>query len=396
MAPDVARIIELREYEPLLCSSDVISTEASERLWLEYGAKIDVEFPSPRTGGRYRITPLGWVGQIPLSPDLHLAILPKIPLANVFRMFEYAYRLKGFGFLDGLVGCASLAEFYENLAMVLARRVLKRARRGLHKVYLTESEQLPFVRGRLDIGETLRLPWRTVMPCSYEEHTPDHDDNRILLWTLDRILHSGLCSGRTQPTVRTAYLALHGAVGTHPVAARECIGRFYHRLNEDYEPTHALCRFFLEQSGPTHHVGDRAMVPFLVDMASLYELFVAEWLRTHLNSRFALRTQEKVDITAEGTVRFSIDLVLYDAVTAEALCVLDTKYKAATQPDNADIFQVNTYAAAKRCKEAVLIYPQQLGQHFDTKIGDVRIRGLVFALDNDLEQAGQEILASLP
>ncbi len=138
------------------------------------------------------------------------------------------------------------------------------------------------------------------------------------------------------------------------------------------------------------------MVPFLVDMASLYELFVAEWLRTHLDSRFALRTQEKINITTEGTVRFSIDLVLYDAVTAEALCVLDTKYKAATQPDNADIFQVNTYAAAKQCKEAVLIYPQQLEQPFDTKIGDVRIRGLVFALDSDLEEAGKEILASLP
>ncbi|MCX7038200.1 MAG: hypothetical protein NT005_03560 [Spirochaetes bacterium] len=43
-----------------------------------------------------------------------------------------------------------------------------------------------------------------------------------------------------------------------------------------------MCRFFLESSGPTHEPGGNLMLPFLVDMARLFELFVAEWLQQHI------------------------------------------------------------------------------------------------------------------
>ena len=51
--------------------------------------------------------------------------------------------------------------------------------------------------------------------------------------------------------------------------------RLYHRLNQDYQPMHGLCRFFLEHSGPTHQDGDSAMIPFVVHMPALFEKFVA-------------------------------------------------------------------------------------------------------------------------
>jgi len=34
---------------------------------------------------------------------------------------------------------------------------------------------------------------------------------------------------------------------------------------------HALCRFFLENSGPAHSSGGHTCFPFLVDMAQLFE-----------------------------------------------------------------------------------------------------------------------------
>ena len=55
----------------------------------------------------------------------------------------------------------------------------------------------------------------------------------------------------------------------YPVGADRCVGRTYNRLNADYEPMHALCRFFLENSGPAHARGDRSMLPFLVNMPRL-------------------------------------------------------------------------------------------------------------------------------
>jgi len=50
----------------------------------------------------------------------------------------------------------------------------------------------------------------------------------------------------------------------------------------------------LEHSGSTHHAGDHTMLPFLVDMARLYELFVAEWLKTRLPKGWSVESQERV------------------------------------------------------------------------------------------------------
>ena len=94
-------------------------------------------------------------------------------------------------------------------------------------------------------------PWDTDRDCHYED-TP-------ATWTRTRSLH-GRCTRssaaasvpeKTLPTVRHAYRTIQGLVTLAPFNARACVGRLYNRLNDDYEPLHALCRFFLEHSGPT-------------------------------------------------------------------------------------------------------------------------------------------------
>jgi hypothetical protein len=100
---------------------------------------------------------------------------------------------------------------------------------------------------------------------------------------------------------------LQGAVRTYPVGPESCDGRTYNRLNADYEPMHALCRFFLSNSGPTHERGDRAMLPFLVNMSRLYELFVSEWLKAHLPDVVSLVPQERAYLDDTSGLYFDID-----------------------------------------------------------------------------------------
>jgi 5-methylcytosine-specific restriction enzyme subunit McrC len=312
-------------------------------------------------------------------------------------MLEYAYRLehKRFFFLEGLIDCQSLAEFYERLANILALRVLDRSRKGFYRAYLAESDQLAYVRGRLDVPQMLRSPGQVRPYCHFEEHTADIEDNQLLAWTLGRIARSGTCTEGVLPTVRRAYRVLQGVVTPTPFEAQACVGRPYHRLNDDYQPLHALCRFFLDQSGPSHTLGDRAMLPFLVDMAYLYEMFVAEWLLKHLPIGLALKVQEKVKVGHRNAWTFDVDLVLYDQATNGAICVLDTKYKTPDKPSNEDISQVVTYAKLKECQNAVLIYPTPLALPLDAWFGDVRVHSMTFSLGGNLEQAGQRFLQQL-
>ena len=389
------RTIELTEYVPLKLARGGLSEGDGERIWQDFGAQIDVQFPTPKTKQEWQLTSEGWVGYIPLGPDFSLSLRPKVELRNLFHMLEYAYRLKSLRFLAGLMDCDSLAAYYQQLARVLARRVIDRGRRGFYHAYIDDSERLPYIRGRIDIETLARSPWRAQPWCDYQHHTPDVIENQILNWTLRCISRSGICSQEVAPEVRRAYRGLQALVQLWPFSAADCIGRLYNRLNDDYEPLHALCRFFLEHSGPTLSAGSHKVLPFLVDMNRLYELFVYQWLEAHLPSQYYLEPQENVCIGAKGDLRFIIDIVIYERVSGRAICVADTKYKAPDKPAPADLAQVVTYAKLKKCSEAVLIYPKFLANPIDEFIGDVHVRSLTFDLSGDLEAAGISFMEEL-
>ena len=387
-------MIQLTEYQPAFLAPQDYPDAIFTQLFRDYdqnGGKLEVQFPSPRTNGRYRLTPQGWVGWIPVSPELHLSLLPKVRLHNLFRMWQTAYRLPNIFWHDELVQVESLREFYERLAVILAKMILHRSRQGFHQAYLPQTESLPFIRGR--IQKLPRSP-QTAVTCTHNIHTPDLSDNQILAYTLEQILRSRRCQESAQTAVRRAYRALQGLVTLVAFEPTDCNGRFYTRLNQDYEPLHALCRFFLSHTGPSHQHGEHDIQPFLINMATLFEQFVAEWLRQNLQNPWQIKAQEIIHIGANRDLHFQIDMVLYDE-NGQATAVLDTKYKTPIKPSQADISQIVTYAKAKNCPQAILVYPEPLERPLDIWLDDLHIRSLTFSLDNDLEIAGQQFLQNM-
>ena len=239
----------------------------------------------------------------------------------------------------------------------------------------------------------MNKPWAVELLCHYEEHTSDIEDNQILGWTLHKIARSGMCSERVLPTVRCAFRTLQGLSTLKPFQPEICIKRLYNRLNIDYQPIHALCRFFLENSGPTHKTGDRTFIPFVVNMARLFELFVAEWLKMHLPGIYKIKCQEHISF--DSAFSFDIDLVIYDTETGDPVCVIDTKYKDPETIATNDIAQVVAYAETKNCRNAILIYPEKVLKPIDTFIGRNRVRTLWFEIDKDISESGENLLRML-
>ncbi len=390
------RVLELREYEPRRFDRDEIPGELGEYLHRKYGDKIGVEPPTFKTGYKWQLVSKGHVGYISTGEGWGIALRPKVPLGNLFRMLEYAYDVGEFRNQDrSLFDAAALEEFYERLANVLAQRVLSRARKGFYRRYLEERDRLPFVRGALEMREAARRPWEVRLLCRFEEHTADVEDNQILAWTLRQVVRCGACSERVLPAVRQAYRSVKSAASLQPFSPAACADRLYNRLNDDYRPMHALCRFFLESTGPMHETGDRKMLPFLVDMSLLFERFVARWLARRAPERFRVRAQEQVRIGERGDLAFRIDLVLADRVSNRTLAVLDTKYKTAESPVHDDVAKVVAYAAVKQCRTAILIYPQPLTQPVNARLGEIRVRSLTFDLDGNLEANGKQFAEQL-
>ena len=389
------QIIELVEYESCFLAPSELNEEDAKRIDIQFGDKVSVEPPTWKTDDQWKLTSQGWVGFVPIGENRGISLQPKVPLQNLFKMLEYAYDLKSFKLLEGLYDCKSIHDFYERLATILSKRLLERAREGLYKTYKEEYEDLSFIRGSIDIIALSRNPVKVRVPCFYEDHTIDVEENQIIAWTLHTILRSGICTDRSIPILRKAERVLRNSVDLKPFCDFDCVGRTYNRLNADYEILHKLCRFFLENTGPTQNLGDRTMVPFLVDMARLFELFVARWLKQNLDSRYLLKTQESFAIGEKGTLKMVMDLVLYDRETRVPLCVLDTKYKAHNTVSNNDYNQAVAYADAVGCKNAILIYPKNLDYPFDEKPGRIRVKTAVFDVGTEIDEAGKKLLARL-
>ena len=391
----ITKTIELEEYSPTSLPAEALPQHLGKLLWSRYGQKIQIEPPTFKTDNQWRITPQGWAGHIPADDGYQLFIKPKVELANLFRMLEYAYKLP-FLATGEMVGAKSLKDFYERLARILALRALDRSRKGLYREYAGRSQRLPFLRGKVVLESLLRSPCETSLDCDYHENTADIEDNQILAWTLYCIARSHLCDEEVTKLVRRAFRATQGIAELRPCSAGLCEGRFYSRLNEDYRSLHALCRFFLDHSGPSHEQGGHQMLPFLIDMARLYEMFVAEWLRKNIPGHIILRDQAPFSIGGVNRVEFRIDLLLIDRATGRRLCLIDTKYKTPSGPSSGDLEQVIAYAKTLGCPEAVLVYPQILSKPFDHLIGgDIHVWTSTFGLAEDLEKQGQVFMSTL-
>jgi 5-methylcytosine-specific restriction enzyme subunit McrC len=400
------RVIQFREYEERFLARDALSPEEADRIAHLYarvstdeedgsqGRQFDVDYPSPLTEHRWRVAAHGWVGHIPVTPELTLVVRPKVPVATIFRMWEYAYDLKGIEFPEGMVHARHLDELYSQLARNLARRVLTRARKGFYRDYRNEDDRLAVVRGRLDMRRLARAPWNVNLDCHYQEHTGDLEENRLLTWTLYAIGRSGICSDEVAPIVRQAYRSVQSFTELEHFPARACLQRRYNRLNTDYQPLHALCWFFLANAGPHHQVGEAAMVPFMFSMPDLFELFVAQWLAVHAAPGYDFHPHVTFTIDPTAGLTFDCDLVLYGP-GGEPLCVLDTKYKKPPTPSTSDIAQVIAYAEAAGCHEAVLLYPSTRTTRICGTVGDITVRSMVFDLAEDMEAAGLRLLKEL-
>jgi 5-methylcytosine-specific restriction enzyme subunit McrC len=390
------QIVTLTEYSTITLAPDHLAAEEAARIWRGYTTQLRLEAPSLKTQQHWQLTAQGWVGFIALSANLGIALQPKVALGNLLRIIEIAYALDQLDVRPGQWPVTTLVDFYSQLARLLAQRVLALRRQGIYHAYSPQTSALPYLRGRVDYATWQRQPWQTQPTCTYEEFSADVEDNQLIAWTLRMLLRSGLCPPQTTVLLEQAYRLLARLVTIQPLPATACLHRHYHRLNQAYEPLHALCYFFLSHTGPGHQAGTQRMLPFLVEMARLYERFVAAWLQQHLPQPWRLQRQARYPLGAAGSLHFAVDLVISDRATERVHWVLDTKYKAITAlPDTADVAQVIAYAQAIGAPVAVLIYPTPLPHPLDVQVGGVRVRTLTFALDGDLEAAGQHFLDAL-
>jgi 5-methylcytosine-specific restriction enzyme subunit McrC len=348
--------------------------------------------------GIYRLTPTGHVGTI-VARTCRLVIRPKIPVRNLFHLLDP----------DGPVPVVAAhaagpgTEILDFLAGRLAHLLTERSTAGLHRGYAERADRNPFLHGRLDVAEQLRMARgrKDQLACRYEEFTTDVPCNQVPRAAAERVLRSPLLGSAVRAALEQALRAFAGvspsALGPEEFAAAEP-----DRQTEAYRPLLDLCRFLAEGLGSRSGAG--AGPAFLLDMERVFERYVT----TAMVRRFAEDLHREVRVQplyhASRPLDGQPDLTLRPDVAIERgghpVLVVDAKWKDVTAgpPATTDLYQVLAYCTGLGVRRAVLVYPGRRDRVFEyallrapvrVEVCSLRVTGSRAACQRSLRRFGQ-------
>ena len=374
-------LVSFREYERIpvvgvLSSATERAFSVAEINQLD-GLAARLRIPVIEHLSRTRVRPVQYVGAVRLA-NRTVEFLPKIEQVagvsdlpavrhNLLRMLLVAYDLEG-----ATPGKAALEKnndgWLDLLMRLFCRALADQLRRGLIRRYREESDDLPTVRGRLQIDEQLRrnLVHRERTACAFDEFDEDHALNQLLRVAIVRMLRLA-SNNTTQQALRELLPAFEGVSDIVPTA--DWLVRVtLDRIGERFGLCLGMARLFLQGTTTGLYAGDQNSFALLFDMNDLFERFVARTLRRELrksacevsiqDSRHHLVRDLK---SSQQLFRLRPDIVVRQG--GLSLCVVDTKWKRLSPEERklgivqGDLYQMLAYAEGYECAVVLLIYP---------------------------------------
>lgn len=320
------------------------------------------------------------------APGCSLEILPKInseatePAATgrhrLLRMLDVAL---GLDLGDGQA--TTMARQTETLLDILIRlfadRLLAEAQRGLPRTYLSQEDDLPMLRGRLDARRQFTVlavrPDR--LACRFDMLSSDTALLRIIKSCVVQLRRHA----RAIETIRRLdeLRFLLADVTDMPISNLPWSHVRIDRTNHRWATLYGLARLFLKREWQSTHFDPRSQpgITLLFPMNDLFEAYIAaltkratrgtEWTVHAQGGRLFCLIEEGEG----GKQLFQTKPDLLIKKGRDPVMIIDTKWKRiGLSPrevkrgvSQADVYQMMAYARLYHCPEVMLLYPHHAG-----------------------------------
>lgn len=379
-----SRQITLREFETLRVSDALVSAgeKALTHKEAEELLRFDESLAVRAFEHRYRgVRFLNYCGVIQVG-QLTIEILPKIAEPKedggdaqidrqlLLRMLAVARDLP---LIDASQADIQLQKHHllDIVVAYFCEETFRQFHKGVIRRYETDQETLPLIRGKWLIDADLQrnIGRKDRAHCEYDNFTDDNPYNQAIKATLRLLANHTAANPHLNQQVR-ALIAMLPDV-TNCVVEASAVARLpRNRLVSRYETIFQLCEWFLAGQSPNIHAGENRTLGLLFDMNVLFEEFVAKILRSALPPGYQLRTQGPRAYLARdnhtGDKRFQMKPdICVTRPDGEIEAIIDTKWKLVNATDaankygvqQADMYQLRTYADAYECSRVALWYP---------------------------------------
>lgn len=281
-----------------------------------------------------------------------------IPVQNVYHMLAYAFQVLN---EDGYKEVAT-EEFHnvaELCAAILCKGVSVQLKRGLDRAYISQTETLSGVRGKIDITESIKTQTmlRKQLVCTYDEFSVNTYMNQIIKTTMMKLLHADI-DKKLKKEIRKL-LIFFGDVEELEVHTIHW-NQQYAKNNQTYQMLISICYLVLKGLLQTTANGAVKLIQFVDEqrMCRLYEKFILEYYRKEhpkLNPNASQIEWMLDDGYNDMLPVMQTDITL---TKGEKILIIDAKYyEHTTQTQyqkhtvhSGNLYQIFTYVKNKEAK----------------------------------------------
>lgn len=202
-----------------------------------------------------------------------------IRIQNVYYMLAYAFQvLNEQGYKN--IATEDFDNTAELCAAILSRGISTQIKRGLGKEYISKTEPLSSLRGKIDMSESMKTQTflKKQMICSYDDFSVNSYMNRIIKSTVDILLRSEISKSRKKELRKLmVFFADVDPIDLHTVNWNVQ----YNRNNQTYRMLISICYLVFKGLLQTQSDGTTKLMDFLDEqrMHRLYEKFILEYYK---------------------------------------------------------------------------------------------------------------------
>ncbi len=299
---------------------------------------------------------------------------------NLVKWIEYTAKID-YPYISIAADMENTDDLQELFVSLYVRYVKAALDRGLFFRYEEKTENLPTIRGRLDIKDYITKKYPTgqfgKFLCSYSTFEFDNLLNRVIKCTLKFVWN--IATPSNQKIIRNLLNKL-GEVSDQNCTPRDCDTIQLSKMQSKYKIILSMSKMFLLNKTTNYNLDTHDSFCFMFPTDLLFEGFIGGFIQSIFNedAKVTLQASEVslVDSIRLGDQEFAQAFVMRHDILIEhkekGMFILDTKYKEVSRFEgntdfrydiindinSGDLYQVLTYAVSRGLDKVYLLYPQ--------------------------------------
>lgn len=280
-------------------------------------------------------------------------------IKNIYYMLSYAFTaLRRSN--DERIATEEFENIHNLFAAILSKGIGRQLKQGLYREYLGRKDDLPVMRGKIDMPGTIKnkIEKKQCLSCEFDELSENNLMNQVLRTTVMLLLNYADIDAEYKRDLKKEMLFFSNVDEIDPLEIKWSSIRFQ-RNNQDYRVLLSICQLVIEGMLLSTADGEYKLASFVDDqrMSRLYEKFILEYyIKEHPEIK---ASASQIPWALDNNVGTLLPIMQSDIMlenkSGDTALIIDAKYYTHTTQTQYDVhalhsnnlYQIFTYVKNK-------------------------------------------------